>query len=261
MNSDLRKSISKVLTTPIECTTRRGENREIKLEGSVIRSTQTYYSGLDPDMSDFSVGFYEVLYKDILPRKNPATLLNGDQFCNKAFAGDTMNSFYTIEQLILDATSGARPEYLEDFFASYHCLANFWLIPMHIGRTSSWTPAENARWAKTSKKYDTQDYVDRFLRLLKSHLPQYRDLYPDYFANKSMDSFEDFVDIHHLIGSYVDEEMGILEYSTNTANPELIVEFMQTSIRARADVISGSSYAEELGRYFNELGLLETKLR
>ena len=93
-------------------------------------------------MSDFTVGFYEIVYKDLL---KCMTLLNGKgELYNAQFAGDTMNSFNTIANFTINAGKSMAkrtpleewPEYLKDYRIRYHCLANFWILPMDIGRTS-----------------------------------------------------------------------------------------------------------------------------
>lgn len=271
MNENQRKQVYKILTMPIECTGySNGENIEIKVDGSVIKTTQTYYPykewngekkdiPLDPDMSDFSVGFYDILYKDIL--KNPI-LNEDDEFYDKEFAGDTMNSFNTIANLISGAGSSSYnrtlfqywPTYLQEYHNKYHCLANFWLIPMHIGRTSKYTPYKYKKLSKTSYEYDIQDYMDRFLNLFKNNISQYKNLYCNYFD--SINSFDHFARLHNLVGSYIYGDMSIFEFSKNKSDFEYIIKFIQDRIELRATAISMSQYAEELWKYFYKLRLL-----
>lgn len=107
-----------------------------------INTGQKYYSSADEDMSDFAIGFYNILYKESL-NSNPI-LKNDGYLLNKEFAGDTMNSVNTIENITPGAgktikertEEGKWPEYLQNYHDKYHCLANFWLLPMDVGRTT-----------------------------------------------------------------------------------------------------------------------------
>lgn len=135
------------------------------------------------------------------------------------------------------------------------CLANFWLIPMHIGRTSKTTPIEKMKWSKTSNYYDIQDFMDRFLLLLKYDFETYNGMYKKFFKN--IKSFEQFADIHFLKGSYTDEKYDIREYShiLDKTTTDTIYDFM----KKRAKDISESKHAEELWQYFIKNGLLGYK--
>ena len=94
----------------------------------VIKTSQKYIRKNDPDMSDFAIGFYEIIYKDIL---NGKTILDEKGYLQnkELFAGDTMNSFRTIKR------RNPKENILKKYEYQYHCLANFWLIPMEMGRT------------------------------------------------------------------------------------------------------------------------------
>ena len=139
-------------------------------------------------------------------------------------------------------TSASKLPGLRD---KYHCLANFWLLPMEIGRTS------NNDWTKTSRKYDIQDFMDRFLSLLKANFDEYKCLYSSYFKN--IDTFKRFVKIHHLDGAYVDEEYTVIQFSNNIdiSTSNRLFEL----IKCRADNIAKSEYADELWDYFNKWGV------
>lgn len=243
------KQVYEVLLMPINCEKHCGfgSNRKVNIskQGNHIISTETYWPQYkdkitgkpikypfqsDCDMSDFACGFYEIIY---------ASLLNGNKivnevgnFVDKEFAGDTM-------------TSASKLPGLRD---KYHCLANFWLLPMEIGRTSK------NDWTKTSKKYDVQDFMDRFLSLLKGNFDEYKHLYTTYFTNKNMDTFEHFVDSHYLRGAYVDEKYNVIEFSNhidNISTSEMLFGIME----CRAKNISESKYVNELWEYFNKWGL------
>lgn len=233
---------------PIECEKHCGFDNDRKIiiskKGSCIQSTETYWPEYrdkntgepfrypftaDCDMSDFACGFYEILYKEILQKM--IVDKNGN-LENKNYAGDT-------------TTSANKLPGLRD---KYHCLANFWLLPMEIGRTSK------NDWTKTSKKYDVQDFMDRFLSLLKGNFDEYKRLYPTYFKNKNMDTFEHFVDSHYLRGAYVDEKYNVIEFSNHIDNIS-ISKMLFGAMECRAKNISESKYVNELWDYFNKLGL------
>ena len=118
---------------------------------------------------------------------------------------------------------------------------------MEVGRTSK------NDWTKTSKKYDLQDFMDRFLLLLKENFEKYKCLYPSYFKN--INSFEDFSEIHYLCGSYVDEEYNVIEFSRPIDKSISYKAFKL--IKSRAESISKSKYADKLWNYFNKWGCTE----
>lgn len=107
MNMDKKKQVEEILLMPINVIGYSGMTGvKIKKAGKCIETTQSYYPyknypiGLDPDMSDFAIGFYEILYNDFL--SNP--ILNGaEALSNNEFASDTMNSFNTIANKVLEA--------------------------------------------------------------------------------------------------------------------------------------------------------------
>ena len=237
------KQVYEVLLMPINCEKHCGfeSNRKVNIskQRNHIISTETYWPQYpdkitgkkfrypfksDCDMSDFACGFYEIIYAPLLNGKKIVD--EAGNFVDKEFAGDTM-------------TSASKLPGLRD---KYHCLANFWLLPMEIGRTS------NNDWTKTSKKYDIQDFMDRFLSLLKANFDEYKCLYSSYFKN--IDTFQSFVKIHHLDGTYVDEEYTVIQFSNNIdiSTSNRLFEL----IKCRADNISKSEYVDELWDYFNK---------
>lgn len=241
-----RKQVYEVLLMPINCEKHCGfeNNRKVNIskQENCIISTETYWPQYkdkitgkpirypfrsDCDMSDFACGFYEIIY---------ASLLNGNKivnevgnFVDKEFAGDTMTSASKLPGLI----------------DKYHCLANFWILPMEIGRTS------NNDWTKTSRKYDIQDFMDRFLSLLKANFDEYKCKYSSYFEN--INTFECFVKTHYLDGSYVEGKDNVIQFSNNidSSTSDRVFEL----IKCRADNISKSEHADELWDYFNKWGL------
>jgi hypothetical protein len=262
MNDKQRVQVYDILLTPIECTEYSKRKPKIKSDNSAIKSTQTYYPykqykgekkdiPLDPDMSDFAIGFYEILYKDILESR---ILNENDGFNNKEFAGDTMNSFNTIANLVKEAgpTKEKRtpmvewPQYLQNYYKQYHCLANFWMIPMILGRTA------NDEYCKMNKLM--QDYMDRFLSILKINFNTYKKRYKYYFHY--IGSFEILANRHFLIGSYVDSSYQVKQYSEDNCDVKAMIKSIFNLIKQRAKTISESEYAEELWNYFNSLGLI-----
>ena len=142
----------------------------LTFDNQVICSSQTYYSGLDGDMSDLAVGFYEILYSDILSDR----ILDGKYLKSKCFAGDTMNTGIT----------HTRPKTkLEEKYR--HSLANFWLIPMYYGRKSS----------KVIQSIETNDYMDRALDVIEkewSNLQNNIEYKPYFCKFKNFDDFRRF---------------------------------------------------------------------
>lgn len=251
-----KQDVIDILTTPIECTCYSNGIINITRDRLRIRTTQTYWrnknypQNLDEDMSDFSIGFYSILYKELL---NGNSLLNeDDNLYNDEFAGDTMNSYKTVAKR---KSNNESTDYLDKYKKQYHCLANFWLVPMHIGRTSKYTPNKFKEWSKTSYKYNIKDYMDRFLNLYKNNLVQYKKLYPSYF--EKINCIEEFEKVHILVGSYISESMEVSNYSNENNYGEDVVNSIKSRIELRAEKISESKYADELWNYFSELGLFE----
>jgi len=250
-----REQVYKILLAPVNKPTYSGHVGErkviVKWNGSHIDTTQTYWPEYkdtnqdsirypmnpDCDMSDFACGFYEIIYRDILP--GHIVCEDGNLF-DKEFAGDTMN---TVKKM---------PSLTE----KYHCLANFWLLPMQLGRMS------NHELSKTDPQYMIQDYMDRFLIAVQDKLEEYRRVFPRCFAE--MRTFEDMVNVHSLEGSYVElidsEDLAEKEYVVQTFSDMPTVfkeETVWECIQKRARVIADSQYGEELERYFISLGLIK----
>ena len=254
-----QEDLCKILKTPIKKPIKLDDIVKIALTDpeSEIETTQTYKRALDCDMSDFACGFYEILYKDILKDKK---ILNNEQKLNNLmFAGDTMNSFNTIANEVPDAGESKElrtccdkwPKYLKDYHRDYHCLANFWLIPMKLGRTLE--PG-----SKACKKY--QDYMDNFLKGIKLKWEKYYNNYSEYFSK--FKDYEDFLEKHFLKDVYVDESGEICGFSPHkdpekVDDAEKVITNMQKMIKKRAEAISKSQYAEELWKYFVSIGILK----
>ena len=243
------KQVNDILLMPINCTTHCGfkdkRNVEIKKQENTIETTQTYWQEYkdrntgesfrynffpDCDMSDFACGFYEIIYKDFLDSKK----IVDDNGClvNKEYAGDTM-------------TSVSKLPGLKD---RYRCLANFWILPMELGRKSE------DKFSKTSHYYDIEDYMDRFLLLLKYKLEEYKKRYPNYFSK--INKFEKISDIHLLFNSYLDKRFNVLQYShAINKNTE---KYLWSCIEKRAETIANSRFGPDLWKYFANNNLLET---
>ncbi len=157
--------------------------KDIKKE--FILSGQTYKNNADADMSDFSIGFYKVIYKKLLG--DDWKIINDKgEIVNDDFMGDTMHSFNSLANIILsNASTCVRspiekwPKELIEYYDNYHCLASFWVIPMKHGRTN----------AKLSK-YDSLDY---YLTRVKNELIKNEEGYFGRFKEHS-----DFLKYHCL---------------------------------------------------------------
>lgn len=259
---DKNRQVEEVLLSPIIVTKYSCKNNvRINKKGKIIESTQTYYPyknykiSLDPDMSDFTIGFYEIIYKDIL--EDPI-ISKTDALSDTEFAGDTMNSFNTIANRIPEAgrsnyqrtAISEWPDYLQKYYLQYHCLANFWILPMVIGRKFD-NEYCKAYYDELAIDGGIQDYMDRFLQKVKNSFSMYRESYPKYFCN--VNTFEDFLSIHFVNDVYTTD--GVIS-SFSSFEPKKVVEMVTEKIFRRANVISNSQYMEELWEYFNSNGLI-----
>lgn len=237
--------IREILLMPICCDKKQDK---ISREDNKILSGQKYYLTTDADMSDFAVGFYEIVYKDILNSK-PLLEHNGSLW-NNEYAGDTMNSFNTVANITPGAGKSRSqrtakeewPEYLRNYHSKYHCLANFWILPMEIGRTIKGTLNKAIN--------PIGDYMDRFLKMVHSEIGF--DRYSrEYF--RCFKSWDEFTCKHFLINSYLDQELKIDLYSnSNEDRSRNFIKIALDKIEQRAECIAKSEYANELWEYFNE---------
>ena len=253
-----RKQVFDILIMPIKTVGYSNGTVNITKEGNIIKSTQTYYPykiwnqkpvpiTLDADISDFAVGFYEIIYGNII---NAKSLIENDRFVDNKFAGDTMNSFETIANLFPEAGSckknrtlpTAWPDKLQQYKKQYHCLANFWILPIEIGRKLD----ENNVLCKGSYKYGIRDYVDRFLVKLKENNKY-------FYCN----DFSQFAKVQFICGSYVYADDSIYTFSDVESNPNLLIDKIVDRIKIRATAIANSEYAECLWEYFNRNCLFE----
>ena len=235
-----QKQVHDVLLMPIECTSRSGTNATINKAGNAIKSTQLYKSGPDPDMSDIAIGFYKILYPEIGSILTPEGLLACQEF-----AGDTMNSFNSIANITKGAGQSKNsrtpqeewPEYLKKYHASYHCLANFWVLPIHMGRRTA--------------KLNRRDSMDIFLSLLQGDgYETHFKPYPQYLS--WADSYSEFVE-KHFLGTYSNIEL--IPYHEGHA--EELVDQAMGRITQRAEDLAKSSYCNSLYDFFYECGLID----
>lgn len=131
-----QKQVEDVLLTQIVVTS---EVNNIFKYNDKIYSSQSYESGLDPDMSDFVIAFYEIIY-------NKKIISNG-QIIDMNFAGDTINTGIYMK--------GQRKKVKLE---NRHCLANFWVIPYVHGR---------------KREKTKRDYWDLYLSYVKENISAY----------------------------------------------------------------------------------------
>lgn len=241
LKSEMSNMLQQILLMPIDCISCSNEQIIIKKESGMIKSTQTYYSKLDPDMSDLAIGFYKIIYPEI-----GSILTNNGVLKNCNFAGDTMNSFNSIANITKGAGRSIKerknisqsdwPPYLRNYFHSYHCLANFWLLPVCIGRKS--------------KKLNYYDSMDVFLSVLQDEgFKLVFEKHRDYFS--WVNDLNDFYKKHFLDAYSVNSKIPYVE-----DNSEKLVEQAISRIKDRAIDIANSEYANDLYNYFKSLELV-----
>ena len=247
MNTGQRQQVNELLLMPIVCDDR---NRE-RLEriNDVIYTGQKYASAyVDEDMSDYAVGFYDILYKNILG--NHPMLDGKGNIIDWEFAGDTMNSFETTA----NNTPGAGkmkakrtpesewPDFLRIYKRRYHSLANFWILPVETGRSLN---------GDLNKARRAWDYMDRYLNVLREEV-EFNGQERKY--HNRFESWDDFLETHFLKSGYFDNG-SIISISHGTSE-----EFINGAIKAmegRARDISESEYAKPLWEYFYRNGLVK----
>ena len=243
------RSVYELLLTPVQCSRKvscihMAEDDEGR---KVIYSGQRYRGAADEDMSDFSVGFYNIIYQELIK----GSLLNRDgSLSDPEFAGDTMNSFNTIANRFPAAGKNRRsrtsesewPEALKTYYRSYHCLANFWLLPFETGRSIK---------GEYNKAKKSRDYMDRFLEMLRNENALSRSDRP-YF--RAFTGWEDFMNRHFLKEAYADSEGRIKRYSN--LDCFYFIQEAENRMKSRAKAIAESKYAGPLQDYFADLRLI-----
>lgn len=252
MNVEKRKQVYEVLLTPIICE----KNKELRFQNGVIISPQDYYSKPDEDMCNFTVGFYNILYKNKIPE---GVLLENGDFRDKEFAGDTMHTFKSVANLLMkgfynDELNMEIPSipYLDYYKAHYHCLANFWIIPMRHGRTSP-KKIKGGKETYDFSEFYLQDVQANWESLRKQDKIQYvrqgrTRTYDNYFLK--FESFVELCDTHFI--SFTEHNAPI--------KPEDLPDMAIESIRERARKIAfdKSDIPNRLWDYFNKLGLIDS---
>ena len=244
-------AVYNILLTPIKCFKLWQGDPIICLKDNVIYSTQSYDSKcLDEDMSDFSVGFYEIVYKDILKGNNGKILNDNGTYKNANYMGDTMHSFNSLANVILDNESKSKRspkekwlDKLIDYYCQYHCLANFWVIPMCHGRS---LPAKLNR-------YDSLDaYLNRVNDWYSNNV-DFRNNTDKYFQNFT--DYKCYLGIHGM-SWYEDKLLGVpseIYKSKDKCFEEIdrIYSFWEQRAREIA-----KKYTNELYDYFDRYGLI-----
>ncbi|MFM1581882.1 hypothetical protein ABGF48_06755 [Helcococcus bovis] len=244
--TEKEKKVYEILLTPIICD---NSVKKICMQDNIIYSPQLYNSNLDEDMSDFSVGFYEIVYKDILKENNRKILKENGKYINENYMGDTMHSFNSLANIILDNKSKINrspkemwPEELIDYHLKYHCLANFWIIPMCHGRKSA-----KLSW------YDSLDY---YLEEVKNYyLGEVESSFIEsqgYFKNFTWESFLDT----HGLSEYkmIDDPLKIYKEKDKKACLDEIERIYGFWENRSSQIVK--NYNDELYNYFNGLGLI-----
>ncbi|AYJ44078.1 MULTISPECIES: hypothetical protein [Enterococcus] len=280
MLSEKQEKLKQMLLTPIVVDKL---TNTIQKEGDTIKSAQVYRGVEDPDMSDVSIAFYEIIYKNTIPKNQQGEFnvfgksddkgnIYINDFANVSFAGDTMNSFKTIsgkliKELSIDGEKINKQYYMPndskgrmrlifdsdadeytqkifyEFYKLYHSLANFWIIPIEMGRKSSKTISID------NFEFRTQDYMGRFLSEIRNNWNRLKKqgLYNFYFKN--FEDYSEFIEKHFIIETdYLESPKDETENfgSLNEKDAVSIVSGMITAIKNRAELLSKSEYAEQL---------------
>lgn len=240
--TEKQTQVYKILLCPIVC------DLNIKCNpyknGDNIFSGQTYKTRssqtADPDMSDFAIGFYKIIYKEIF-----TNMLDDFGFLlNCCFAGDTMNSFNSIANITPRAGKSKKhrtpkdnwPEDLQNYKTIYHCLANFWILPMCLGRTSM--------------KLNRFDSMDIFLSILETDYDIIISKHKDYISKFS--NLNNFANIHFLNAYF---PLNRIKYCEQ--NSYKLIQQATKRIKERAKSIAQSPYSDELWDYFNSLSMFD----
>ncbi len=205
-----KEQVKKILLTPI--VTDKYING-IFIKNNVIYSGQKYYSSDDCDMSDFAVGFYKIIYKNNLLKKE---LLNDKNKLNDlSIAGDTMNTYIKIAKL---DKKNLLTDYLKEYYFKYRSLANFWLIPYLFGRKG--------------KKLNGYDSISMFLELLECDYNEILKSHETY--TNEIPDYNEFLNAHFLNNFSSDNYLRLFK----SKNRKELVLNINENIDARAEEIS-----------------------
>lgn len=241
-----QKNIFRLLLCPINVSNRL--ETKFSVNGNVINSRHTFGT-LDPDMSDIAIEFYSIIYKSIL--NDEPILKNDGTLVNDYYVGDTMNSFNTVARF-------ASKKKKEQWGNSYHCLANFWLLPSNIGRgsnkkgKSSGGTFTNPLTVESFNK-GKRDFMDRFLKIEHQY------------------DLEKFAEGHFINGIYVEkdsdtENYHVIEFSILQGDGkkevknrmiDAIIDTMMNNICKRAyKIVNNKKICENLYSYFNSINII-----
>lgn len=252
------KKVYDLLLTPIICEKNKSDEINIIKKPGLIISSQQYYSTPDEDMSDFALEFYKILYgNNLLSSKE---VLEKGCLLNKELAGDTMNSFNTIANMFSNSfvwkggslTISMNP-YLLNYKARYHCLANFWVIPMRHGRTSS-KLVKKEMWSYDSPILYTYNLKCEWDNLIESDnisYPNDKNEYPNYFKMIEKDKFDN---IHFLPKSDISTIKSLYEEKNAF---ELVNTSMQYIYDRARLICSNENIVKQLYERFEELNLID----
>lgn len=193
-----------------------------------------------------------------------------------------MNSYATVSKY-------ASKEKKKEWKETYHCLANFWVLPGVIGRYDTkkhkCSKQEITRPAPNVTNFNKcrRDYVDRFLDALSED--KFRDSFKKGFGDYA-DKFElnddivNFAEGHHIkdlinddgkaiLFSKIDETMGNLnermvdsKIGETTENldermVDAVIDSMESNVCKRAvSIVTDDVICNKLFDYFNELRLI-----
>lgn len=232
-----------ILLTPI-IADKKAE--KIRKQNGIIISPQIYYSSVDADMCDFAIGFYETLYYDNLLKST--NMLNDKKLRNECYAGDTMNSFNTIANLMKgiswDSGNITINPYLLYYKVHYHCLANFWVIPMKHGRKSA------KRVARTHN-FDSPILYTQVLREKFDELSN-DVMLKEYFSNLPIIQFES---IHYMPEMENSHEIRQL-YKNGEGEKLLHIALSFIEKRAKK-IVSDDEMTDKLYDYFDSIKLID----
>lgn len=269
LTDDKQKKVFEILVCPIVASkdvSNIGLYSNVFLE-KIIISSQEYDGNVDEDMCDFAIGFYEILYGfepgDILAQSKDK---NKKSIKDWEYAGDTMNSYATVSRY-------ASKEKKKEWKETYHCLANFWMLPGVIGRYDTkkhkCSKQQITKPAKTVKNFNLRrrDYVDRFLNALSE--ANFREDFKADFGDYA-DKFKlnhdivNFAKKHHIkdlindageviLFSTIDETMENL----NERMVDAVIDSMESNVCKRAvSIVTDDVICNKLFDYFNELRLI-----
>lgn len=244
--NEKQKKVFDILVCPIIATTDlnsiemfHGKNRTIIISGHEV-CKKDLIKNIDTDMCDLAIRFYEILYG-----LKEGTILKQEKEGNPIdwkYAGDTMNSF---ENIVKFSSERKREEWAE----SYHCLANFWMLPGAIGRATDSNSKNSAgRITNTIESFNkgVRDYMDRFL-----HEKHAKDL-------------KDFAKGHFIEGVYVKEgrvdEFSLLKDKSGDFQSQVdgVIDKMMEKVCERAvAIVNDNAMCDKLYEYFDSLKLIE----